>query len=189
MLYLVSRSPRRASLLSQYGYAFEVLEEETEEEIPRWGEKEIALKNARRKLERVRRPPKEGVLLAADTIVWVEKRILGKPESEDEARLHLGLLSGRRHSVVTGVALMNLSKGVSEYLLEETLVTLRELNKEEIDWLLLSGEALDKAGSYAIQGKAGIFVTRIEGCYMNVVGLPLPRIYPILRDWGVSPGP
>ena len=189
MLYLVSRSPRRIALLKRYGYLFEIMDSRWHEENPEYGEKEIALYNAIRKLESVGNLPEKGVLLAADTIVWHEGKILGKPKDNGEAIQHLRILSGKTHSVVTGIALLHISSGKKVHFSEETLVTFKDLTEVEIKWLISSNEALDKAGSYAIQGKAGLFITRIEGCYMNVVGLPLPRIYPILRDWGICPQP
>ncbi len=187
MIYLVSRSPRRAKILRDFGYEFKVVETSYEEKSSVKGEKDVALLNAKRKLNLVKIIPKSGVLVAADTIVWVDGRILGKPQDVKEAVEHLSILSGRSHYVVTGVAMFKVDTGEREYLLEETLVTFFPLDREEIEWLALNGEAIDKAGSYAIQGRAGIFVRRIEGCYMNVVGLPLPSMYPILRRWGELP--
>ncbi len=187
MIYLVSRSPRRAKILRDFGYEFKVVETSYEEKSSVKGEKDVALLNAKRKLNLVKIIPKSGVLVAADTIVWVDGRILGKPQDVKEAVEHLSILSGRSHYVVTGVAMFKVDTDEREYLLEETLVTFFPLDREEIEWLALNGEAIDKAGSYAIQGRAGIFVRRIEGCYMNVVGLPLPSMYPILRRWGELP--
>lgn len=187
MIYLISRSPRRILLLKRYGYPFKVLDSDSSEKNPPYGEKDIPLHNAMKKLEGVRDIPKEGILLAADTIIWLEGKILGKPRDKKEASIHLKLLSGKTHSVVTGVSMLNISTGKKINFFEETLVTFQRLTEHEIDWLISSYEDLDKAGSYAIQGKAGLFVKKIEGCYMNVVGLPLPRIYPILKEWGVHP--
>ena len=123
-------------------------------------------------------------MLAADTIVTLEGRILGKPRSSDDARHMLEQLSGRTHSVFTGVALVRLPDGERRSFVESTLVHFTQLSEDEINHYLATGEAFDKAGSYAIQGRAGRYIPRIEGCYFNVVGLPLSRVTQALHELG-----
>ena len=115
----------------------------------------------------------EAVVLAADTIVVCDKRVLGKPADRGEARRMLEKLAGRRHTVMTGVALVCREDDFSQSTIVTTDVWFREVSTGEIEWYLDSGEAFDKAGAYGIQGKAMIFIDKIEGCYYNVVGLPV----------------
>jgi septum formation protein len=124
------------------------------------------------------------IVVGADTEVAVDGRVLGKPTSAENARSMLRHLSGRTHSVITGLAVMRLPDGAARTEHETTLVTFAPLTEDEIEDYVASGEPFDKAGAYAIQGRGGRFVTRVEGCYFNVVGLPLARLYRILRELG-----
>lgn len=126
------------------------------------------------------------ILVAADTVVVVEGQILGKPRSTEDARRMLELFSGRTHSVVTGVSLIRLPEIQRRQFVETTLVTFLPLSPDEISRYLSTDEPHDKAGAYAIQGHAGRYIPRIEGCYFNVVGLPLARLVEMLRDLGWS---
>jgi len=124
----------------------------------------------------------DGIVLGADTIVVVDGVTLGKPENEADAVRMLALLSGRTHTVHTGFALLECPSGRLVKGVESTLVTFRELPAEEIQGYVRGGSPMDKAGAYGIQDDYGaVFVTRIEGCYYNVVGLPLARVYQELR--------
>jgi septum formation protein len=128
-------------------------------------------------------------VLGADTIVVVEQAILGKPLDSDDAVRMLRLLSGRTHSVITGVCVVQAGAGLqgtpaSKTASESTLVTMNELSEEEIREYVASGEPMDKAGAYAIQGMASRWIPRIEGDYSNVVGLPVALVYGMLRDAG-----
>ena len=120
------------------------------------------------------------IVLGADTAVVIDKTILGKPADEDEARRMLRLLSGRIHRVLTGIALFDGT--VARVDFEETMVHFRDLDDLEIADYAATGEPLDKAGAYGIQGAASKFVQRIEGCYFNVVGLPISRVYSCIRS-------
>src|SRR5438105_2101434 len=126
------------------------------------------------------------IVIAADTIVTLEGRIFGKPRSTDDARHMLEKLSGLTHAVVTGVALIRLPDAERRTFVESTLVQFAALSGEEITRYLATGEPHDKAGAYGIQGRAGRFIPRIEGCYFNVVGLPLARLYQALTTLGWS---
>ncbi len=182
MLYLASQSPRRKVLLKKLGIRFKILIPKVSEELARETSdpKELAIKNAKRKVESVAQRVKRGIILGVDTIVVYNKKILGKPRSKAEAKRMLKLLSGKRHLVISGIFLLKKpgDKIISDY--EVTEVTFRPLRKKEIEDYINTKEPYDKAGAYAIQGRGGIFIERIEGCYQNVIGLPLPKI---LRLW------
>lgn len=179
-LILASASPRRAALLRQIGVDFRIVKSNfPEPQInDENGVEDIALAKAR--VVALRFP--EELILGADTVVICGKEILGKPRDQQEARRMLMLLSGRSHKVVTGVALVKGAKEISAR--EETTVWMRPLEKEEIDAYISTGEPMDKAGSYAIQGRGAVFVHKIEGCFFNVVGLPLARTAELLKQWG-----
>jgi septum formation protein len=143
----------------------------------------LALDKARKVASRLDR----GVVLGADTVVVAGDEYLEKPRDKEEARRMLQRLSGTCHQVFTGLALVDASTGRSVADFEETRVWMRELEKELIDAYLAAGEYKDKAGAYGIQGKAAYFIEKIEGCYFNVVGLPLSRLYLLLSRMDINP--
>jgi len=124
------------------------------------------------------------MVIGADTVVEIEGDVLGKPGTSARARAMLERLSGKTHAVLTGVALLRLPEGIMRIEVECTQVRFAPLTMDEIDEYVATGEPLDKAGAYGIQGHGGRFVERIEGCYFNVVGLPLARVYRILQQAG-----
>ena len=126
------------------------------------------------------------ILVAADTVVALDGQVLGKPRSTDDARRMLQLFSGRTHAVVTGVSMIRLPEMERRRFVETTLVTFRPLSPDEISRYLATEEPYDKAGAYAIQGQAGRYIPRIDGCYFNVVGLPLARVVEKLQELGWS---
>lgn len=182
-LFLVSKSPRRIELLSRFGYIFKTIEPKDVEHRGAFeaGPEEV-LKRAENKIESVN---KEGVLLGADTLVFVDNIVLGKPKSIEEAKNFLRMLSGRKHMVFTGVVIKDPNR--EEKILKSTMVWFKKLNDGEIEWIIEEDKSLDKAGGYAIQGVSGLFIEKIEGCYFNVIGLPVPAIYPILLTFGIRP--
>jgi len=185
-LILASSSPRRAEILANAGLPFSVLSSAVDES-PYPGESPAALvqRLANSKADLVTaRAVGPAIVLAADTIVVLDDRILGKPASLEEARHMLRQLSGRTHSVLTGVSLIRLPDGERRQFIESTLVHFRPVTEEEISAYLATEEPLDKAGAYAIQGQAGRYIPRIEGCYFNVVGLPLSRVLTELKVLG-----
>jgi septum formation protein len=199
-LILASASPRLAEILREAGFAFEVRPSAVDEshrrgESPAAHVKRLALDKARAVAQRISGP---AVVIGADTAVVVKRRILGKPASRDDARRMLRLLSGKTHQVLTGVALVRVlpnerrnsgrRAGPLHAGAEITRVTFAPLSKREIEAYVATGEPDDKAGAYAVQGRAGRFVTRIEGCYFNVVGLPLARLYRMLLKMGFQEG-
>jgi septum formation protein len=187
-LILASASPRRRELLTQAGYAFEVQPAHVNEDL-RPGEEAIAyvVRLAREKAlfvlaEMSSKGPAapQVVVLGADTTVTLDGHILAKPEDATDAARMLRMLSGRTHRVITGVAIAT-AKGV-EVAAEVTGVQFRTLSDEEIATYVASGEPMDKAGAYGIQGLAAKWIPRVEGCYFNVVGLPLALVATMLEE-------
>ncbi len=187
-IILASSSPRRKELLESAGVYCEIRIPNTDESY-REGESatEHAQRNAREKARVIYAELNSSeacVVIAADTIVVLDGAILGKPESEDEARMMLKRLKGRTHDVCTGVALFGKTdEGETREvdLLSRTAVTFREFSDVEIDAYIRTGDPMDKAGAYGIQSKAAHFVQRVEGSYTNVVGLPLAEVMDVLR--------
>ncbi|HUB02246.1 MAG TPA: Maf family protein [Terriglobales bacterium] len=183
MLVLASASPRRQELLCNAGVDFEVQAADIDED-PRPGEgpKECAERLAREKaLAIAQRRPADAVL-GADTIVVIDNQILNKPTDATDAARMLRLLSGRRHEVITGVCLI--VNGRCTTSSETTTVTMSEIPEEEIRDYVRTGEPMDKAGGYAIQGIASRWIPRVEGDYSNVVGLPVALVYRLLaQQW------
>ena len=182
-LLLASASPRRRELLRNAGFDFDVQASQIVEEMkPGERPEEFARRAAREKAMHVAASSPPGrLVLGADTVVVVDGETLGKPSDPVNAARMLRLLSGRTHQVHTGVCLVRAPDEVKALEHETTLVTFRELDEEEIRSYVESGEPMDKAGAYGVQGLASKFVTRISGCYSNVVGLPLARVYGIVR--------
>jgi septum formation protein len=187
-LILASASPRRQELLGLLALPFEVIPSEVDEAalVRELGEQLLPAEMARRLAElkaadvAARHP--DALVLGADTIVVLGDAILGKPVSPDDARRMLALLSGRTHQVITGIALRG---GVSVSDAVSTGVTFRELTSREIDAYVATGEPMDKAGAYALQGRAAVLIEGIHGDYTNVVGLPVPRLAILLRRYGI----
>ena len=179
-LVLASRSPRRAELLTRAGYEFVVVPADVDE-ITRVGESPMNLvkRLARKKVAAVAELRPEAVILGADTVVVDREVVLGKPTDKNAAAAMLRRLSGRTHEVWTGVALSAAGQSWDE--VASTRVVFRELDDDDISWYLASGEMFGKAGGYAIQGLASRFVTRIEGSYTNVVGLPISVVDNLLQ--------
>jgi septum formation protein len=187
-LILASTSPRRAEILHDAGFSFIVVSSAVDETpFPGESPTDHVQRLADAKAELVAaRTTGPAIVLAADTVVTLEDRIFGKPRSTDDARHMLEKLSGRTHSVLTGVTLVRLPDAERRSFVEITLVHFSQLSPEEITRYLATGESHDKAGAYAIQGRAGRYIPRIEGCYFNVVGLPLAHVTEALADLGWS---
>lgn len=182
-LILASGSPRRRELLRNLGLALEVRPVDIDE-TPHDGEKaEPYVGRLAETKARERGAPGE-LVLAADTVVAIDGDLLGKPEDADHARAMLRRLSGRVHQVLTGVATWDPATDRLESEIATTQVVFAELGEREIEWYVQSGEPMDKAGAYAIQGLAALFVETIEGNYSNVVGLPLPTVRRLLARHG-----
>lgn len=202
-LILASASPRRAELLRAACIDFDTINADVDESVlpgesPEQHVRRLAESKARAVLSRAGQTP----VLAADTVVVVDGEILGKPIDEHDARRMLRLLSGRQHEVMTGVCLANLpgpaeaghyeegrdAGPTSDGMLTDVVTTMVEfapLSEAEIDWYVGGGESADKAGAYGVQGRASRFVTRIEGSYSNVVGLPVAVVYRLCKLAGL----
>ena len=191
-LVLASSSPRRQECLRNAGFAFDVLPAHVDETIrpgesPEEHVRRLALAKARKSAGCLPTDP-AAIVIGADTMVAIRGEMLGKPASRADARRMLRLLSGKTHRVVTGLALVLTGSGERLQVEHETtLVHFAPLSEAEIEDYLATGESMDKAGAYAVQGYASRFVRAIEGDYFNVVGLPVSRLCQMLRDWG-SPG-
>ncbi|QFT90054.1 Septum formation protein Maf [Bacillus sp. THAF10] len=173
-LILASGSPRRKELLKQVHLQFEVKVSNIEETYdPSLSPEEIATSLAYQKAESVFQEHPEAIVIGSDTIVVLEDMVLGKPVDEAEARETLRKLSGSKHHVISGVAILSKEKQVTFY--EKTAVTFWDLTEDEIEFYIQSGEPMDKAGSYGIQEVGAIFVKEIQGDYFSIVGLPLSR--------------
>jgi nucleoside triphosphate pyrophosphatase len=182
-LVLASSSPRRAALLVAAGFDIEVRSAPVDERRrPDEPIESFVRRVAEAKADAVWRDGARDVVLAADTVVVVDGDVLGKPQDDAEAAGMLERLSGRDHEVVTGVAV--LAHGARQTAVEATRVTFAPLSTDEIAWYVATGEPHDKAGAYGVQGLASRFVTRIDGSYSNVVGLPVALTVRLLKDVG-----
>ncbi|WP_321477141.1 Maf family protein [uncultured Paludibaculum sp.] len=184
MIVLASQSPRRKEILTRAGIPF-VVRVSGIDEVPGLGESPAAYvqRLAQEKAAAVECSPEEFVL-AADTTVVVDDELLEKPHSEADAIRMLTRLNGRDHLVLTGICLLHHGRTWSS--VESTTVTFATMTDQEIQLYAASGEPFDKAGGYAIQGLASKFITRVEGCYLNVVGLPMAAVYAMLKRAGYS---
>ena len=187
-IILASNSPRRRELLEQVGITgFQVISPDVDERVepglsPAGMVEELSLRKARAAADKT---GPDGLIIAADTMVFLDGLRLGKPQDQVDAFTMLSVLSGRTHHVRTGVTLCR--GGRIETRAETTAVTFRPLEQDEIWGYIRSGEPMDKAGAYGAQGKAALFVSRIEGDYFNVMGLPLYLLGNMLEDFGVHP--
>ncbi|MCC7430588.1 septum formation inhibitor Maf [bacterium] len=182
ILVLASASPRRQELFSLVNIPFTVVKSEVEEihlENPSETVTILALKKAEDVAKKV---SENSIVVGADTIVFLENEILGKPENEEEAKKMLKKLSGKTHTVFTGFAILHKAKKVVFCEKAETEVKFKELSEAEINFYVQTGEPLDKAGAYGIQGIGSIFIEKINGCYFNVMGFPLNRFYEAMKN-------
>ena len=184
-LILASSSPRRKALLKQANLTFTVLPSHMKESIAPYSSPQDAVKSlARKKAMDIFQQHPDNVILAADTVVVFQGKILGKPADEQEAYEMLERLSGRQHDVFTGVAIVSADAEIVFY--DATRVTFWDLEREDIERYVASGEPFDKAGAYGIQGLGAIFVKEIQGDFYNVVGLPLSRTVRQLKSLGMA---
>ena len=183
---LASASPRRQELLRRFGFSFTVCPSHLEEAS--YFSKEQSLDDSLRhisleKAKAARVAPDDALIIGADTVVVCDENVLAKPGNRAVAEAMLTRLSGRSHAVKTGLSVLASATGDVRSVVVTTMVWFKSLTPAEIDWYLAAGEYADKAGAYGIQGKAGIFIEKIEGCYYNVVGLPINAMYEILLQF------
>ena len=186
-IILASTSPRRKALLEQIGVKFTVdarVQEDTES-VSREPH-HLAVENALRKAKSVAGEYPDAIIIAADTFGVIDDRLFGKPHSESEACALLAELRGKAHTVITGFAVIDTLTGKTISRSVETAVYMKQLTRSEIEAYVRTGEPLDKAGAYAIQGLGAILVEKIEGDYFNVVGLPLYALSEVLKEFGIN---
>lgn len=184
---LASQSERRRQILGQMGVEFRVIPSNYQEEWDHAEDPEtFASRTAIAKARDVSSYRRDDFVIGADTIVVLEDRIFGKPDHREEAFEMLKALSNRSHRVMTGFAIVRESDGTAITGVEITEVVFARISDTEIERYIATGEPMDKAGAYGIQGFGGSFVTSIKGCYFNVVGLPLRRVYEALTSLGVE---
>ena len=185
-IVLASTSPRRRELLERLGVPFDVIAPEGVEETLEGDPGDVVTRNASAKASEVAGGLSEGLVVGADTVVVVDDVILGKAEDPLEARVMLDSLKGRMHRVLTGLTVVDAETGRRDVAIVETEVWIHPLTDREIGDYVSTGEPIGKAGGYAIQGAGGALVERIEGCYENVVGLPLSRLMSMLEGFGLE---
>ena len=180
---LASASPRRKEILSRLGLRFLIDPSKSPEPERRIHEYpgSYAVRVARMKAQEVADRHSSGLIISADTIVVVEDQTLGKPADRADARRMLRALSGRWHEVLSGICLLDCGQRRIRATLSRSRVHFRRLTSDEIEWYLNSGEQRDKAGAYGIQGRAALFIDRIEGCYFNIVGFPIADFLKLCR--------
>ena len=181
-IILASGSPRRKALLASMGYSFEIIVPNVDESVEGHARDVVAVL-ADRKANAVASGQTDGIVIASDTLVSYEGRALGKPTDPSDAKRMLKMLSGRTHEVFTGVAIVDAASGKSSSRVVRTGVCFRELSDSEIDAYIATGEPMDKAGAYAIQGGAHGFVESFEGSYENVIGFPVDDIREMLAEF------
>ena len=187
-LILASASPRRRELITQVGVSFVIEVSDVEEVLDDTLSLELQVQSlALQKAQVVAAQHKDGLVLGADTVVVDAGSLLGKPQNTEEAAEMLRSLSGKWHQVMTAVALVDANDTKHEWTsVEITNVKFRDLTEDDIAAYVATGESMDKAGAYGIQGYGALLVERIEGCYNNVVGLPLQLVAKGLRNWGIN---
>lgn len=190
-LILASGSPRRAEILRSVGWDFTKITADIDEsEVPGESPHDYVTRLAREKAERVASEVPGGIVLGADTTVVIDDKILGKPVDVEDARRMIRLLAGREHEVLTGIALVknSVSGGTNKTLfktsvgIQSTKVKFFEMTENEVDFLAENGDPLDKAGAYAVQAQAALFIEGIVGDYWNVVGLPISLVYKLAKE-------
>lgn len=181
-IILASASPRRRELMELAGYDFEVICADIVEAVPKNVQpQEVVMSLALQKAQAVAAENEDAVVVGSDTVVALDGKILGKPHSESEACEMLRLLSGRTHKVFTGVAVVG--DGKEKNFFDETDVEFYPLDEDEIKKYVATGEPMDKAGAYGIQGKGSVLVKRINGDFFNVMGLPIAKLYREMSDF------
>ena len=188
-IILASKSPRRIEYMTLLGIKHKVVPSQYKENLESMPKdmlpQNIAMHFAKEKAAEVA-SREQGIIIGSDTIVVLNNRILGKPKDKKHAELMLKRLRGTIHHVITAIAIIDTTTGKEKTDYEKTAIKMRKISDYELDTYVKTGEPLDKAGAYGIQGKAGAFVEKIDGCYTNVVGFPLPLLIRMLAGFGVK---
>jgi len=186
IIILVSSSPRRSEILKKFKFKYKTITPRVEEESE--GDPiEVVKRNAKRKVLDNLNADLLGLYVGVDTIVYIDGKIIGKPKNLEEAREILKKLSGRRHKVISGIYIYDNVRRVEAFRHVETEVKFKELSEEEVEWYVSTGEPMDAAGGYKIQGFGGLFIEWINGDYYNVVGLPINTLYEMIKELGLNP--
>lgn len=184
-ILLASTSPRRVNLLDQIGLNYTQVEPSDEEDSLHPNPRKRVMENSVKKALSVK--GESSLIISADTLVYVNGEILGKPEDDKEAKGMLKKLSGNVHVVFTGVTFLDQKTGKMVTRSDKTLVHIKNLTEEEIESYVINGEPMGKAGAYAIQGLGAALVDRVVGCFHNVMGLPLSLLWDMLKEFGIDP--
>lgn len=190
-IILASQSPRRRELLEMLGYPFEVKVSEAEEKITSTNPAQVTEELSCQKAETVAEQIQQGLVIGADTVVSQDNKILGKPMDRQDAREMIQILQGRNHKVYTGVTVIERKAGREVRRVtfsEETIVKVASMTSKEVEQYISLPEPYDKAGGYGIQGTFAKYIQGIEGDYFNVVGLPIHRLYKVLKEFVVDNG-
>ena len=182
-MILASKSPRSKEILEEFGFKFKVEAKETLEKSEKENPKDFVMEIALEKAMAVAEENYMEWIVAADTVVVHNNKILGKPKNEEEAKEVLKSLSSHSHEVYTGVAIVNKQKNISLTFTELTKVYFKNISDQEINWYVETKEPLDKAGSYGIQGKGSILIEKIEGDFYNVMGFPISKFYEEMKKY------
>jgi len=186
-IILASTSPRRSELLKQIGLDFEIMPSKYEEDMSlKMDNAGLAKALAYGKAKDVADRIKKGVVIGSDTFVVFDKKRIGKPKDKNDARKMLGMISGQWVKIYSGIAIIDVKNKKKIIDHEVTRVKIKNLTAKEIENYLRTGEPLDKAGAFAIQGRGAIFIEKINGCYSSVIGLPLNRLYVDLQKIGIN---
>jgi len=186
-IILASASPRRKEILEKTGLKFKVDESDYEENMDiRFNPRELASRHSIGKAQAVAAKYSNALIISADTIVLLKNRIFGKPRNRKEAREMLKTLNGKAHTVITGYTILDTDTGKKTTKSVESKVFFKRLTDDEISTYIKSGEPLDKAGAYGVQGLGALIVKRIEGDFFNVMGLPLNALAESLKKFGIS---
>ncbi len=183
-IVLASGSPRRREILADLGLKFRIEASNADESIPEGTSPDLAVRRLSllKAADVAKSQPENALVIGADTVVVLDDEILGKPTDEEDAARMLKSLSGREHSVLTGISALRRSDGKGVSVFEETKVRFRNLSEEEILKYVKTGEPMDKAGAYGIQGLGSLLIEKIDGDYFNVVGLPVCRLFRLLAE-------
>ena len=186
-IILASASPRRQELLASLGLSFEIKISDVDESMDdQMSPVQQVEQLAERKARAVAAQLNQGLVIGADTLVVLNQSVLGKPADRQEAMEMIERLQGRSHEVFTGLAVMDVATGKTVVTHQVTAVRFKPMTAEEIERYVDTGESYDKAGAYAVQGKASIFIDSIRGCYFNIVGLPVAKLADVLKLFGVQ---
>ena len=182
-IILASKSPRRKEILKMLNINFKIIKSEfNEKNIEDINPIDFCINSAIGKAVHVSTKYPKDYIIGADTIVYCNKKILGKPNSRSQANKYLQLLNNNQHEVYTGVSVVNKEKSIKKKFYEKTIVTFNNVNQKDINFYIDRYKPYDKAGSYGIQEWSSIFIKKINGCFYNVVGFPLPKFYKLFAE-------